>query len=42
MINQIKENEINTIELISFLENLNNSSNSYFKTHPRVEIELII
>ncbi len=35
MINQIKENEINTIELISFLENLNNSSNSYFKTHPR-------
>ena len=35
MINQIKENKINTFELISFLENLNDSSNSYFKTHPR-------
>ena len=33
MIDQIK-NKINTDELISFLYNLQNTNNNYFKTHP--------
>ncbi len=35
MIEQIKKNEINTTELISFLDNTINSKNNYFRTHPR-------
>ncbi len=34
MINQIKKNKINTSELISFLENIDNNNN-YFRTHPK-------
>ena len=34
MIEQIKKNKINTDELISFLYNLPNTKNNYFKTHP--------
>ena len=34
MIDQIKKNKINTDELISFLYNLPNTKNNYFKTHP--------
>ncbi len=34
MIQQIKINEINTLELIDFLNITTNQSNNYFKTHP--------
>ena len=34
MINQIKENNINTSELITFLYEMENKNISYFKTHP--------
>ena len=35
MINQIKKNKINTLELISFMNKQNDTSNNYFRTHPR-------
>ena len=41
MINEIKKNKINTSELISFLNEIY-PNNNYFRTHPRVKIELII
>ena len=34
MIDQIKKNEINTSELISFLKKIPKNKNNYFKTHP--------
>ena len=37
MINQIKKNKINTSELISFLNELSNTNNYYFRTHPKNE-----
>ena len=37
MISQIKKNKINTIELISFLGNVSDHRNNYFRTHPRNE-----
>ena len=37
MIDQIKKNKINTLELISFLNKLSETSNNYFKTHPNNE-----
>ena len=37
MLNQIKKNQINTAELISFLSKKNNPNNKYFRTHPRNE-----
>ncbi len=37
MINQIKENKINTTELELFLSESVNQSNNYFMTHPRSE-----
>ena len=37
MISQIKKNKINKMELISFLENIFDQRNNYFKTHPRNE-----
>ena len=40
MINQIKENNINTSELITFLYEMENVNISYFKTHPS-SIEII-
>ena len=35
MINQIKKNKINTLELISFMNKQDDTSNNYFRTHPR-------
>ena len=37
MINQIIKNEINTLELISFLQKSKDQSNNYFRTHPNKE-----
>ena len=37
MMDQIKKNKINTSELISFLNMVSKSNNSYFKTHPKSE-----
>ena len=37
MINQIKKNKINTEELISFLNQVENPKNKYFRTHPKSE-----
>ena len=37
MVEQIKENKINTLELISFLSKTSDRSNNYFRTHPRSE-----
>ena len=37
MIDQLRKNKINTSELISFLNELTESSNNYFMTHPRNE-----
>ena len=37
MINQIKKNKINTLELISFLNKSNLTKNNYFRTHPNNE-----
>ena len=37
MIDQIKKNKINTSELKSFLSNVDDSHNNYFRTHPRSE-----
>ena len=34
MIDQIKKNKINTSELISFLDDVSETNNNYFKTHP--------
>ena len=35
MINNIKKNKLHTLELISFLSELSETSNNYFRTHPR-------
>ena len=37
MIEQIKKNKINTLELISFLDKVSNPNNIYFNTHPKSE-----
>ena len=37
MINQIKKNKINTSELKSFLSEVDDPNNNYFRTHPRSE-----
>ena len=37
MINQIIKNEINTLELISFLQKSKDQRNNYFRTHPNKE-----
>ncbi len=37
MIEQIKNNKIYTLELISILNNLSDPSNNYFKTHPKTD-----
>ena len=37
MIDQIKKNNINSLELITFLDEFPNSDNNYFMTHPRSE-----
>ena len=36
MVNQIKINQINTLELITFLKEISEPSNLYFSTHPRI------
>ena len=35
MIYQIKKNKLNTLELISFLNNVTRTNNVYFRTHPK-------
>ena len=40
MIDHIKKNKINTLELISFLNEVSNS-NTYFRTHPKSEDRII-
>jgi len=40
MINKIKEENLNTIGLINFIENLPENQNAYFATHPRNEDRL--
>ena len=35
MVNQIKINQINTLELITFLKEISDPNNLYFRTHPR-------
>ena len=37
MINQIKKNQINTSELISFLDKSSDQINNYFRSHPKKE-----